>query len=301
MHPILRERTRLLLYLGAWLPLAGLFAALLVLSAGSGWAEVAVLTPPLVVVYAFLCLTAWYPCRALPLQQTGLVRAIGIHLGTATVSSALWVVLALGLSRLLGEIPLFAGVPERVRGLAVLLLATGVLLYLLSVVVHYLVVAFETSRQAEARALRAELAAREAELHALRTQLDPHFIFNSLNSISSLVGSDVRAARQMCEQLGEFLRDSLRLGRQVTIPLAEELRLITQYLAVEQVRYGSRLQIEQEVVTGIGSCQVPPLLLQPLVENALKHGISQLVDARENLRAGFLVENNLFRHNTFLL
>ncbi|MCP4896586.1 MAG: sensor histidine kinase [bacterium] len=301
MHPILKERARLGLYLGAWLPIAALVAMLLVLTVRSSWVEAIALALPLVLVYAFLCLAAWYPCRALPLQRASLTRVLGTHLGAAIASSILWVGLAVGLGQVFERFPTFAGVGDRIRAGTFLLLAFGVLLYLLSVAVHYLMVAFEASREAEKRALRAELGAKEAELHALRTQLDPHFIFNSLNSVSSLVTSDAKAARQMCVQLGEFLRDSLRLGRRTTISLADEMAMVTRYLAVEQVRYGSRLEVKQEVEAETEDCLVPPLLLQPLVENALKHGINRIVEGgtllveahREERLLRLIVENPL--------
>ncbi len=299
MHPFLLDRTRLWLYLTAWLPIAALVAILLVLTVDSSWTEAAVLTVPLVAVYAFLCLAAWYPCRALPLQRASLTRTLGTHLGTALASSVLWVSLAVGCGKVLERYPAFAGVGDRVRAGTTLLLGFGALLYLLSVTVHYLVIAFEASRKSEERALRAELGAKEAELHALRTQLDPHFVFNSLNSISSLVTSDAKAARQMCVLLGEFLRDSLRLGRRSAISLVDELAMVKRFLAVEQVRYGPRLEIDKKIEAEAESCQVPPLLLQPLVENALKHGISHMVEGgtilievrREEKRLRLIVEN----------
>jgi two-component system, LytTR family, sensor histidine kinase AlgZ len=120
--------------------------------------------------------------------------------------------------------------------------------------------------------------AREAELRALRAQIDPHFLFNSLNSISALTATDSRAARAMTLELAGFLRRTLDLGARESIPLREELDLAKSYLEVERVRFGARLRVEWDADEAALECPVPSLLLQPLVENAVRHGVSQLVD-----------------------
>src|SRR5207249_3027362 len=156
--------------------------------------------------------------------------------------------------------------------------AIGVLLFLLALAVHYVLIAFETTRQAERRQLELEILTRDAELRALRAQLDPHFLYNSLNSISALTAADPAGARRMCLLLGEFLRNTLSLSEQERIPLAEELALADRFLSIEQVRFGSRLQIRRQIDDRAAGCRVPPLLLQPLLENAVTHGIAGLLE-----------------------
>jgi LytS/YehU family sensor histidine kinase len=158
------------------------------------------------------------------------------------------------------------------------LFVIGVLLFWLAAALHYLLIAFEASRAAERRALELSVLARDAELRALRAQLDPHFLFNSLNSISALTVTDPAAARRMCVLLADFLRDTLRLGGSARIPLGDELRLADRFLEIERVRLGPRLQVARDTDPAAATCLVPPLLLQPLVENAVVHGIDQLVD-----------------------
>jgi len=197
--------------------------------------------------------------------------------GAAAASSVLWVLIGGAWGRALerqapGFVPADFFARQRPA-----LFAVGVLLYLLSAAGHYLFLAFEESRRAESRALDLQLQAREAELRALRAQVDPHFLFNSLNSIGSLAATDAAAARRMCALLAEFLRAGLRLGGRDAITLEEEIRLATAYLAVEQVRFGARLKVEEEIDSESRGCLVPPLLLQPLVENAVTHGIAHLV------------------------
>ena len=143
---------------------------------------------------------------------------------------------------------------------------------------YYLLIAFQASRTAETRALELSLLARESELRALRAQIDPHFLFNSLNSISALTSADPAAARRMCVLLADFLRSTIKLGATARIPLGEELDLAERFLAIERVRLGSRLSVTREADQESAACLVPPLLLQPLVENAVIHGIGHLLE-----------------------
>jgi LytS/YehU family sensor histidine kinase len=148
------------------------------------------------------------------------------------------------------------------------------LVFLLSVALHYVLLALESSQQAE-------VLSREAELKALKAQINPHFLFNSLNSISALTSVDPARAREMCVRLSDFLRNSLRLGERASVPFSEELALTRTYLDVEQVRFGQRLRIRQDLEPACNTCEVPPLLVQPLVENAIKHGIATLTEGGE--------------------
>ena len=276
MHPILAFRGRLGPYLAGWVPLAGLLAGLLAIG-GMTWLQATVVAVPLAVVYAFMCLAAWYPCRSAPLRKATFAKVVVTQLAAAGLSAMLWLFLADTWVVFLEQFPVFAGVGERFPRLVVVLLAVGVVLYVLAAALHYLLIGFEEAQHAERNALRLEVAAREAELRALRAQIDPHFLFNTLNAISSLTVTDPASARTMCLELAEFLRESLRLGTVATIPLSEELRLAERYLAIERVRFGPRLRLERDVETGAETCAVPPLVLQPLVENAVRHGIAQLV------------------------
>jgi len=166
------------------------------------------------------------------------------------------------------------------------------LFYLLAIALHYALLAVRSSREAE-------ILAREAELKALKAQINPHFLFNSLHSISALTAVDAGRARDMCIRLSDFLRNSLRLGDRVTVAFREELALARNYLDVEQVRFGERLRVVEEIEEGCGDCEVPALMVQPLVENAIKHGIATLVEGGEICLRGrcsqdalrFVIEN----------
>ena len=125
---------------------------------------------------------------------------------------------------------------------------------------------------------RRDVLTREAELRALRAQVDPHFLDNSLNSISVSTASYPAGARRMCILLADFLRNTLSVSAHESIRLADELALADRFPDIEQVRVGSRLKVERRVDVSAVDCLVPPLILQPLVENAVTHGIAGMLD-----------------------
>src|SRR5580698_9224936 len=140
----------------------------------------------------------------------------------------------------------------------------------------------------------AERLAKEAELFKLRQQLAPHFLFNSLNSISALIGSRPEQARKMIQQLSDFLRGNLRKEDQQWIPLAEELQYLELYLEIEKVRFGHRLSTELDYEPECLEYRLPSMLLQPIVENAIKFG---LYDTTESVTISIRarLENNYIR------
>jgi len=277
MHPLVARQGRLSLYLLAWTPLAVLLAYLLVMMGGLAWLAAVTLSFPLALFYALICLAPWYLCLVLPPGVAPAFKILGNHLAAAVVAGLMWIVVAKGLGLLLGRY-LFAGLNERLSAQLPLLFGIGVLLYLLSVALHYVLLSMESSKEAESREQEALTLARESELKALKAQINPHFLFNSLNSISALATVDGLRAREMCVKLSDFLRSTLKLGEKQSISLAEELALAKAYLEVEQVRFGARLSVEIDADRDCDHCVVPSLLLQPLVENAVKHGIAGLVD-----------------------
>jgi two-component system, LytTR family, sensor histidine kinase AlgZ len=298
MHPILGQFRRLVLYLSAWGPLSGILLYIFVSQSGLSLSRAAALVLPLCLIYAFVCLSAWYTCRSTPFDNSG--SWLG-HLVAAVVASLLWVGIAKGLASGLAQVPSLAGLDQQMGRELPILFGSGVLLYLLAVALHYVLLADEASREAEKREIEARVLARDSELKALKTQVNPHFIFNCLNSISALTTSDPEKAREMCILLADFLRKTLGLGERALIPLRDELALSHAYLSVEQIRFGARLRLEENTEPKTLDYVLPPLLLQPLIENAVAHGIANLTDggwirldighaAPENL--SITIENN---------
>jgi two-component system sensor histidine kinase AlgZ len=278
MHPILSRRARVAAYLGVWFPLGMLLASLLGLQGVFGWTDATLVALPLAIGYGFLCLSAWYVTGGSPVERIGAWRNALTAVFASFLSSALWLLLARGWMGVLGAYRGWPNIPMSFRAAAPTLFGFGFLLYLLAMAASYLAAAFALSQEAERRGLELQVLAREAELRALRAQIDPHFLFNSLQSISALTTADPAAARRMCLLLAEFLRETLALGARERIPLADELTLARKFLEVEKVRFGDRLQVAVDAGPGTENCEVPPLVLQPLVENAVTHGIAHVLE-----------------------
>jgi sensor histidine kinase YesM len=264
-------------YFLGWVPIALLLTGI-ARSQGWDWLEAGSLALPLCLLAALLFLSAWFLCRALPLGRT--VQGLGAHgaaWGTAAViMGGLWSGLAWLLARMLAWIPGLGALPQRVGTALPVLTGLGILLYLASVALSYLMLAQERAIEAERKGAELQLLAQESELKALRAQLNPHFLFNSLNSLSALTAVDPARAREMCVLLSDFLRRSLGLGERRLVPLRDELELARAYLAIERIRFGDRLQLEWRIDPATEPALLPTLLLQPLVENAIKHGIAAL-------------------------
>jgi len=298
MHPISSRPKQLGLYAILWIPLTGLLVYLF-RAAGLTNQEAGMLLWLLAPVYALLCLLAWYPCQATPLHNSGLVRIVVTHTAAASLISGFWMLIAILYVYGLVQMEQFRGL-SKFGGLYKLIFGTGVLIYLLWVASYYVILTMETSRKAEQRATEARVLARDSELRALKAQINPHFIFNSLHSISALTSIDPSKARDMCISLADFLRTTLGMGQKTQISLQEEIDLVHRYLTVEKVRFGARLDMQETIDETALTCILPPLLLQPLVENAIVHGVAHLpeggwirLNAHSNeTRLTITVENN---------
>lgn len=265
------------LYLAAWLLLGLLLAGLIVAATGARPTAALLFALPLALAYGCASgFSSYYLCRAYPLAGKPLHSVLLVFAATAVCASLLWTAAGSGWSELLhGASPGFFVVT---RPFAAAMFVLGVILYAMTAVGQYLALEFERARNLERRELEMKLAAQEAELRMLRTQIDPHFLFNSLNSISALTSIDPMAARGMTLQLSDFFRRSLGMDAQRKVPLVQEIALVRAFLAVEQVRFGPRLAFEDEVGADAADCMVPPMILQPLAENAVKHGIGNRIE-----------------------
>ena len=268
MHPLFQRRLRLVLYLAAWSPVLALVAYASRANAGASWPRAMALLGPAMAVFAFACLSAWYVCRVRPLRFSEWTAILVTWTSASLAAGALLAGIAWITAKLVQTAP--PDIP--------LLTGAGTLLYLLSAGVSYAAIGAQASGEAERREAEARNLARDAQLYALRMQINPHFLFNSLNSIAALTTADGERARRMCIRLSDFLRTSLALGDRESIPLPEELALARRYLDVEQVRFGERLRVSEEIGPGCEECGMPALLLQPLVENAVKHGVAGMID-----------------------
>ncbi|HUN61965.1 MAG TPA: histidine kinase [Candidatus Sulfotelmatobacter sp.] len=279
---------------------AMIMGTLLVTSWKMNWLAAVLLAVPMAVLAQAVAWAAQFTCRSHPLEKSDVWRTVLTHITAALVLSYLWVsagwLVAGWVDGMLGtraNYKLYAELQNRLYGV-------GFSYYLLGVAFHYMLFAQKASQEAQERALESSVRAREAELSALKAQINPHFLYNSLNSISALTSIDPARAREMCVSLADFLRLTLGMGEKTVIPLREEVSLLDKYCAIEKVRFGNRLNIQEEVQEDAKDCLLPPLLLQPLFENAVVHGIAQMAEggwirlraARNGGRLSVSVENS---------
>ena len=152
-------------------------------------------------------------------------------------------------------------------------IGTGVFMYGLIVLSYFLFVSLSNLSEKNAKEARLETLVKETELKMLRSQINPHFLFNSLNSISSLTITDPEKAREMVVKLSEFMRYALSRKDEEPVSLRNELENLRLYLDIEKVRFGDKLTTEENIEPGCLDFKIPVMLLQPLYENAVKHGV----------------------------
>jgi two-component system sensor histidine kinase AlgZ len=278
MHPILSRPRRLLWYVLAWVILGILLAWTLVAVQSVTWSSALIFALPAVHLYGFVLTSSYYVCRSLPIRQRTALKVVAVFGSASLLSSLLWVLVCGFWSTIIDEVTGQAGSVLIDLQWMMLLFVAALLLYLVSLLAHDVFIAFENIRSAERQQVTSQLLARDAELQMLRSQINPHFLFNSLNSISALTSIDAAAARSMAIELGSFYRKTLAISARQQINLGEEIELCEHFLAIEKIRFGEKLQVNWEIDPAALTAQVPAMFLQPLLENAIKHGICNLSD-----------------------
>jgi two-component system, LytTR family, sensor kinase len=266
---------RLLAAAGAWTALGVVFA-LPGMSAGPNWRRVLLASLAQWWSWGLVALFIVAVDRRLPFSERQLGRRMLLHaLFSFPVTAAYIYVFNAGLA-LMG----FARWTAVYHPQTLVVALRGMFLW--SWLVYWLIAGgwqvyqyYERYLSSELRMARLERQFTEARLNALRMQLDPHFLFNALNTISSQVERDPRLARSMIEHLGDLLRLSIESRDREEIPLAEELAFLDHYLAIQRIRFGDTLRIEMQIDPDAMYASVPCLFIQPLVENAIRHGISR--------------------------
>jgi len=240
----------------------------------ASWTDRGVAALPCALSLPFLCLGFWWAAEMNPVHSAPDRRLWLTHAAGAITGSAIWFALSVGAVRAISGPD--SGPSALLSNHRTWLLLLGVIAYLIVLLVHSLLAAQRVGAEQSLRQEESLRLAREAELAALRLQIHPHFLFNALHSISALTTLQPGRARDMTVCLADFLRRNLRLGDRPAVTLTEEFELVDDYLALEELRFGERLQVVREIGPDLDHALLPPLLLQPLVENAVKHGLSSL-------------------------
>jgi LytS/YehU family sensor histidine kinase len=276
-HPILSNRVRLIVWWLVWLFLA-LGQSLLFYFAYGSFTNLSIIDSLVsLIIYSGIALSLWYPFSFFNSGVTRIPALISNLVAIGALSVTLWVLITKFLmTTVLPEESNYqaywgATFPYRI--------GTGVFIYGLIILTYYLFVSLSNLSEKNAKEAKLESLVKETELKMLRSQINPHFLFNSLNSISSLTITDPEKARDMVVKLSEFMRYALSRKDEQPVTLQNELENLRLYLDIEKVRFGDKLITEEIIEPGCFDLKIPVMLLQPLFENAVKHGVYESTES----------------------
>ncbi len=275
-HPITGNRRSVLIYSLVWIMVAVTQALLYFYLLH--FSIPVVITDALLssLLFGFMGLLAWYPTRYIPFQRNSPFYSITAHVVAGILVMGSWVVLTLALLNAIfsQQADYVEFLNQTVAWRAML----GGLIYLVLVLIYYLVTNSQKLQERSRQEERLKGLVRDAELNMLKAQINPHFLFNSLNSIASLTMSNPDEAREMIIRLSDFLRYSLKHRENEYVPLGEELGRMKDYLAIEKIRFGEKLLYEIDIDKACEKFPVPTMIFQPLFENAIRHSVYESVD-----------------------
>ena len=276
-HPVLQNRVWLIVWWLAWLFLM-LGQSLLFYFAYGSFISLSIIDSTFsLLIYSGIALSLWYPFNFFNTGEPKLSTVISNLVLSGGISISLWVIITkFSVLLVLPEQNSYqaywdATFPYRI--------GTGVFIYGLIILSYYLFISLSNLSEKKAKEARLESLVKETELKMLRSQINPHFLFNSLNSISSLTLTDPEKARNMIVKLSEFMRYALTKKDEQPVSLRSELENIRLYLEIEKVRFGDKLTTEEDIANECLNIKIPVMLLQPLYENAVKHGVYESTES----------------------
>ena len=278
MHPLFNTSKKLLVLSVSWLVLAASICGLISAITSYCLVQTFILFAPLYFLCVLFILPNFYVCRGLPLGQTGILLLAVTQLLTVMVVVAGWMLIGQSYANYLESVA--SDIPWRSMFADTLFvnLTLIAIQYEIIVLIHYLFFALEKSKDLERAALQQKLLISQAELQSLKATVHPHFLFNALNTLSSIALSEPKKAHRFCLLLAQFLRYSVGYSKKDTATVSDELDHIKNYLGIERQRFGNRLQTKFDVDDSVLSQLVPPLILFPIIENAIKHGIDSCLE-----------------------
>lgn len=276
IHPILGNRFGKIAFAAWWIVVAAIHSAVLYLFYGVSLLSANIDSFVWVVLYALLSLGLWFWVRLSDIETQKPFSVALNHIGAAVVSILLIVSLHRYMLILLfpDDKDYIAFLDSSLPGRSIV----GIFFYILIALVYYLIIYISNFREKVTREAELQALVKDAELSWLKLQINPHFLFNSLNSISSLTMTSPEKAQDMITRLSELLRYSLKQSPGSMVSLNDELANCRKYLEIEKVRFGSRLNYNIECCDECFTFQVPSMILQPLFENAIKHSVAQSAD-----------------------
>lgn len=276
-HPIFSNRVRLIVWWLVWLFLASGQSLLFYYAYGS-FIKISIPDSLLsLALYSGIALSLWYPFSFFNTGTRKITSLISNLVASGALSITLWIYLTkFIMSSVLPDNLNYAAYWDATFPYRV---GTGVFIYGLIILTYYLFVSLSNLSEKNAKEARLESLVKETELKMLRSQINPHFLFNSLNSISSLTITDPEKARDMVVKLSEFMRYALSRKDELPVSLQNELDNLRLYLEIEKVRFGDKLVTQENIEKECLDFKIPVLLLQPLYENAVKHGVYESTES----------------------
>jgi len=241
--------------------------------------DAALIVAPPFFVLLFLLTSVWYVCKSTPLTIASGYALVMRHGASLIFIILVWLLLISLYSELLIKVVSGVDWTGLLQQSIPFYVLSGLFFYFFEALLNYFIIVMEKARETEEQALQDRITAVQAELKSLKSTIHPHFLFNSFAALDTLIRTDPQKARQVCLQLSDFLRYSIRYGEKDFVTVADELEHIKNYLGVEKVRFGDRLQLNIEAEPKSMDQKILPFILLPLAENAIKHGISQMANA----------------------
>jgi sensor histidine kinase YesM len=241
------------------------------------------------VLYPLLGSSIWYSIRYNSLEEVSIGRLIIFHLIAASILCGIWIYISYAIYQPFlkpDDKFLMDGFPTK--------FFAGYIMYAIYLVFFYAVNYYQSLKEKIKKESEYKALIREAELQALKSQINPHFLFNSLNSISSLTVSNPEKAQEMVINLSMFMRYSLMHNEKEMVSFSRELDNIKLYLSIEKVRFGRKLNAEFEIDAHCMEAEIPNMILQPLFENAIKYGVYETTD-QVTIKTSCLCEGNFLR------
>jgi two-component system LytT family sensor kinase len=276
-HPVLNNGVRLIVWWLVWVFLT-LGQSLLFYYAYGSFINVSLIDSTFsLLIFSSLALSLWYPFNFFNTGKQRTTTLISNLVISGTIAITLWV--------LITKFVVLVVIPEQNDYQAYwnatfpYRIGTGVFIYSLVVLTYYLFISLTNLSEKNAKEAKLESLVKEIELKMLRSQINPHFLFNSLNSISSLTITDPEKARDMVVKLSEFMRYALSRKDEQPVSLQSELDNLWLYLDIEKVRFGDKLITETDIKSECLDFKIPVMLLQPLYENAVKHGVYESTES----------------------
>lgn len=290
-HPIIKNPKNFLLYLLFWILIVILYLNLIVFDR-----EIQLNVIVLDVVIFNLILLGlgigfWFSAKFLSIENYKIIRIISNHLLEGAILISLWLLIGYFIvTNLVGDKDLYSNfffATLKFRA------ALGVFTYFLLTSFYYIVIYYTGFQERRIKETELKNLVTEAELRSLKFQINPHFIFNSLNSMSALTEIDPKKARQMIIKLAEFLRYTLATNDKQMVSLGEELKNIRLYLEIEKVRFEDKFEFIEEVDEVCSKVQIPSMILQPMFENAIKHAVYETFET-------VILKLSCLKQNSFL-